>query len=178
VVRVGLLRPEEDSGHPRAPTALRRGPVLDDPGVAVAVRVVDVEAAVALIGRVKSHREQALLLSLGPDESRDVEEHSRAAVPGDPQDASFLLDHVEGGLALGLGDEHRSLELADLLQGDVPIAVADRRSVVRAGGGRGGRGHDRWARHLRLVLLAARGGEEGQGDEREDQGGADHGGKP
>ncbi len=140
-----------------------RPPVSDRPRVALGVGVVDVEGARVGVLGVEGDREQPLLAAAG-DQVAQVEEDARlAAVDRDPLDPAALLDHVEvvGVAARRLGDVDRLVEVADSVERDAALAVAD-----RAGAGARLRGRGRRRRRGGLVgdrghvVLPAAGGEQ------------------
>ena len=78
------------------PRSARVGAKLDDARVAAPVGVVDVEAAVLCVVRVKRHREQALLGAVGADSPANV--HEQAPLPLlEHEDPARLLDDVDPG---------------------------------------------------------------------------------
>ena len=155
VVGVRLVDFEQRPGGALVGLAVLLGLVLDHPRVAVRVRVVDVEEARSRVVRCEGDREEPLLAA-GGDLVGDVEQGGLLAAGRDADDLAGLLDHVERAVALGLRDEDRVLELADLLERD--SATALRLAAVLAAARVG---HDRRPGYLGLVLFAAR------GDERE-----------
>ena len=86
-------------------------PILDDPRVAVTVRVVDVEPPVRPVLRVERKPEETLLAAR-LDASTDVEKRLRAnAAGGDDADPPGLLDDVQAaGFARRRRESDRGLE--------------------------------------------------------------------
>ena len=85
---------------------------LDHARVAARVRVVDVEAAVLPVARVKGHRQQALLGAVGADPPANV--HEQPPLPLlEHEDPARLLDDVElGRLGRRRGHVDRLVEAA------------------------------------------------------------------
>jgi hypothetical protein len=100
----------------------------DDPLVLVGVGVVGEECARGLEVGCERNGQQSLLAAVG-DLLRDVERGGRLTAGRDPLDPARLLDHQEVLAAGLLGDEHRLVKVADLLEARVPCGLFCRRRL-------------------------------------------------